>query len=394
MLHYPSRSAMALVLACPLLLPSAGFAFEATDNAIAQRFLETVEAGDAVVTGYKSVESANDTVTISGLEATLADDDEARLTIDETLLSGAKILENGRLSVVTMTLKGVTIEDNDDDDVRITVKTINVADAVLPSPEEVEAKGGADAVAPSYSRAELVDMLIDAGEEGQVPVARVLAQIDSMDGDLPTAGSVQAEGITIAAASLDDDGKKAMTDLGYESITLSLEMQANWDPDGGVLSLNTLKVSGEEAATLIASLRMSGVTREVMAELEKAQDNPEQAMGLMQNLLVDQISIRIDNDSLVDRVLDKQAKEAGSSREEFVGQLAGALPLMLSVINNADFQKKVASAATAFLKDPKSLTAKAAPPAPVPFAQILGTAMMAPQSLPDILGVSISANED
>lgn len=392
MLHYPSRTAMALVLACPLLLPSAGFAFEATDNAIAQRFLETVEAGDAVVTGYKSVESANDTVTISGLEATLADDDEARLTIDETLLSGAKILENGRLSVVTMTLKGVTIEDDDDDDVRITVKTINVADAVLPSPEEVEAKG--DAAAPTYSRAELVDMLIDAGEEGQVPVARVLAQIDSMDGDLPTAGSVQAEGITVAAASLDDDGKKAMTDLGYESITLSLEMQANWDPDGGVLSLNTLKVSGEEAATLVASLRMSGVTREVMAELEKAQDNPEQAMGLMQNLLVDQISIRIDNDSLVDRVLDKQAKEAGSSREEFVGQLTGALPLMLSVINNADFQKKVASAATAFLKDPKSLTAKATPAAPVPFAQILGTAMMAPQSLPDILGVSISANED
>lgn len=67
---------------------------------------------------------------------------------------------------------------------------------------------------------------------------------------------------------------------------------------------------------------------------------------------------------------------------------------MLSMLNNPEFQAKVAGAATAFLKDPKSLSASAMPGTPVPFAQILGTAMMAPQSLPDILGVTITANQD
>jgi hypothetical protein len=391
-----SRPAFALALACPLVLAPPALAFDATGNDIADRFLEIVEAGNATVSGYDGVTQSGETVTISGLRSSIDEgSDKSRLTIRETTIAGGRLTDDGGLSASSLTMGGVNIENLDDDeDVKVSAENIVISDPVLASPAAVKASNGAEAITPTYSRAELTNIVIDADDDGRVPVSRVVAVIDTMDGGLPTSGSINVEGIEITADSLDDEERKALSDLGYESLTLSFQMQADWKPDTGELAIDRLTLSGENAGTLNAALRINGLTREVLEQLDAAQDNPEQAMGLMQGLLVESISLRIDNDSIVDRVLENQAKEAGATREVFVEQLTGALPFMLSMLNNAEFQAKVAGAATAFLKDPKSLSASATPAAPVPFAQILGTAMMAPQSLPDILGVTITANQD
>ncbi|WP_029057212.1 hypothetical protein [Stappia stellulata] len=396
MINTLSRPAIALALTCPLLLAPPALAFDATGNDVADRFLEIVEAGNATVSGYDGVSQSGASVTISGLRTAIEEGSaKSRLTIRETTIDDGQLTDDGGLSAATLTMGGVNIEDLDEDeDVTVTAESIVISDPVLASPAEVKASNGADAIAPTYSRAELTNIVIDAADEGRVPVSRIVAVIDEMDGSLPTSGSLSVEGIEIAADSLDDDEREVLSDLGYESLTLSFQMDADWKPDTGKLAIDRLTLSGENAGTVNAALRISGLTREVLEQLDAAQDNPEQAMGLMQGLLVESVTLRIDNDSLVDRVLENQAKEAGSTREAFVEQLTGALPFMLSMLNNAEFQAKVAGAATAFLQDPQSLSATATPAAPVPFAQILGTAMMAPQSLPDILGVTITANED
>lgn len=391
-----SRPALALALACPLVLAPPALAFDATGSDVADRFLEIVEAGNATVSGYDGVTQSGETVTISGLRTSIDEGSaKSRLTIRETTISGGLLTDDGGLSAASLSMGGVNIENLDEDeDVTVSAESIVISDPVLASPAAVKASNGADAITPTYSRAELTNIVIDAKDDGRVPVSRVVAVIDAMDDGLPTSGSISVEGIEITADSLDDEEQKALSDLGYESLTLSIQMEADWKPDTGALAIDRLTLSGENAGTLNAALRINGLTREVLEQLDAAQDNPEQAMGLMQGLLVESVSLRIENDSIVDRVLENQAKEAGATREVFVEQLTGALPFMLSMLNNAEFQAKVAGAATAFLKDPKSLSASAMPAAPVPFAQILGTAMMAPQSLPDILGVTITANQD
>ena len=391
-----SRPALALALACPLVLAPPALAFDATGSDVADRFLEIVEAGNATVSGYDGVTQSGETVTISGLRTTIDEGSaKSRLTIRETTISGGLLTDDGGLSAASLSMGGVNIENLDEDeDVTVSAESIVISDPVLASPAAVKASNGADAITPTYSRAELTNIVIDAKDDGRVPVSRVVAVIDAMDDGLPTSGSISVEGIEITADSLDDEEQKALSDLGYESLTLSIQMEADWKPDTGALAIDRLTLSGENAGTLNAALRINGLTREVLEQLDAAQDNPEQAMGLMQGLLVESVSLRIENDSIVDRVLENQAKEAGATREVFVEQLTGALPFMLSMLNNAEFQAKIAGAATAFLKDPKSLSASAMPAAPVPFAQILGTAMMAPQSLPDILGVTITANQD
>ena len=74
------------------------------------------------------------------------------------------------------------------------------------------------------------------------------------------------------------------------------------------------------------------------------------------------------------------------------GKLNGALPFMLNAINNPAFQEKVAKAGQAFLTDPKSLTITLNPAQPVPFQEIMGSAMSAPQTLPDMLAIDVTAN--
>jgi hypothetical protein len=107
---------------------------------------------------------------------------------------------------------------------------------------------------------------------------------------------------------------------------------------------------------------------------------------------LESLSIRFDNAGVVERALDMQAKMMGASREDIVAQLNGALPFMLNAINNPAFQEKVAKAGQAFLSDPKSLTITLNPAQPVPFKDITDNAMSAPQTLPDMLGIDVTAN--
>ena len=57
-----------------------------------------------------------------------------------------------------------------------------------------------------------------------------------------------------------------------------------------------------------------------------------------------------------------------------------------------DFQQKVQTALTDFLKSPKSLTVTLAPPAPVPFDKVAETLDADQTKLPELLGVDIIVN--
>ena len=69
------------------------------------------------------------------------------------------------------------------------------------------------------------------------------------------------------------------------------------------------------------------------------------------------------------------------------------MPMFLMRLQNPDFATKTANAAGAYLDDPRSLTVTVAPANPVPFAQIMGAAMSAPNTIPDVLGVAVTAND-
>ena len=113
---------------------------------------------------------------------------------------------------------------------------------------------------------------------------------------------------------------------------------------------------------------------------------------ILSQISVQALTIRYSDDSLAGKILEAAATKQGTTREQYAQQLAGALPFFLSMIQNPAFQNKVAAAVGQFLTEPKSLTISVQPDRPISGAELFGLVQTAPQTLPDVLGASIEAN--
>jgi len=236
--------------------------------------------------------------------------------------------------------------------------------------------------------------IVVTAEDGTVvPIDAVeITTGDVVDGS-PRELSIAADGIGVEVAKLSDDDMRAQLQrLGYDTFKLSFVVAGGWDADEETLSIDDLSISGDTVGSLSISGTFGGLTEEVMKQL-RADGNDDQKMQLLQGLTVDDLEISFENRSVVNRYLDAQAKDAGTTPEALVEQFTPVIPEMLKMIGNPDFEAKVAAAATAFLKSPANITISASPDTGVPIAQLVGTVMMAPQTLPTILNVTVEANQ-
>ncbi|WP_434052300.1 MAG: hypothetical protein RDA78_24070 [Roseibium sp.] len=361
-------------------------AFDPTGNEIADAFLSVVDAQEGTVESYEAVNASGDTVTIDGL--VVSDGGDGKVTIAKTMLGGGELLDNGRLKLESLGLEALELKA---DDGGMSVGTLDATQLVLPSPAEAAAKtspGG-----PGYRTVEIKTIQIQ-DEDGKVAdIQSISSTIDSMDGDLPTSGSFALNGAVVDVKELEVEEAKTLSELGYETLSLDVTASGKWDVDAATVDIPELRIDAKDAASLTLSLSLGGVTRDVVEQLEEKSDKPEEAMGLLQNVSVVNAKIRLDDASLTGRILDQEAKKAGVDVPTYVGGLTGTLPLMLGMLQNKDLEGQVAKAVTDYLSSPGSLEITAAPGAPVPFSQVMGTAMLAPQMIPQILSVGITANQ-
>ncbi|MGN6763572.1 MAG: hypothetical protein ACTHJY_00185, partial [Rhizobiaceae bacterium] len=185
----------------------------------------------------------------------------------------------------------------------------------------------------------------------------------------------------------------------------SFAMAGSWAPKTGEASLDTYKLTVKNAGTFDISLKMSGYTPEFIRSLhairKKIAEAPEDQkttqsmalLGLMQQLSFSGATVRFDDDSLTGKVMDYAAQQQGTKRGDIANQAKAVLPFMLMKLNNPDLSAEVTKAVSAFLDAPKNLAIVAAPPNPVPLAEIAAGAMGAPQQLPETLGLKVIANQ-
>ncbi|WP_305987000.1 hypothetical protein [Roseibium sp. MMSF_3544] len=363
-------------------------AFDPTGNQIADAFLGLLDAQEGTIESYGAVNESGNTVTIQDLVVSNEDDQDQKVTIKSTMLSGGEILGNGRLKLESLDLENLELSA---DDGGMTLASMSVTELVLPSSEEAAA--GNAPVNAGYRTFE-VDTIEVRDEDGKIAdIAKISSSIDSMDGDLPTSGSFSLTGATVDVKELEVEEAKSLTDLGYETLSFDVSASGKWDPDAATADISELKINAKDAASLAISLSFGGITRDVVAQLEEKSENPEEAMALLQNVTIINAKIRLDDESLTGRILDQEAKKAGVEVPVFVSGLTGSLPLMLGMLQNKELEAQVTEAVTEYLTTPGSLEVVASPAAPVPFSQIMGTAMIAPQMIPQILSVGITANQ-
>lgn len=260
-----------------------------------------------------------------------------------------------------------------------------------------------------------ISVLMEGATMGPLRVSEGDATVFKMDGIVYTASAYEPgqplitdmaiKGMEADMTKLPDEKSRAvMQALGYTTLSGGMTMKGSWNPVDGRMEITEWMLDVTDAAALNITMDIGGFTtafiqqmQDIAAKQESGEMN-EQAMGfammgLMQQLSFNGAQIALDDASLTGRVLDFMAAQQGAKREDIVNMAKGMTPILLSQLQNPAFASMAAQAISEYLDNPQSLTVTAAPDAPVPAPQIMGAAMGAPQTIPDILAVKVTANE-
>jgi hypothetical protein len=298
----------------------------------------------------------------------------------ETVLDAPVENGDGTFEAATVTMMDGTVNG---DDVNGAVSSAVMTDVTILSAEIIKT-GNLDQ-GLLYRTATVTGFRFLPKEElGEVTVEKLEIETSNFVDYQAQASRGTVTGIRIPVENA-PPGPMSPQSLGYEEIILDANWDGARDPDSQVATIDTLAISLRNGG----SLTISGALGNVPAVRPK---EPEVSMMTLSQLTVQSLKLHYRDDSLAGKILEAAAAQQGTTRELYAQQLAGALPFFLSMIQNPAFQNKVAAAVGQFLNDPKSLTISVQPDRPVSGAELFGLVQTAPQTLPDVLGASIEAN--
>jgi len=205
----------------------------------------------------------------------------------------------------------------------------------------------------------------------------------------------------------DAQSKDAIEKLALQHVQGDITMKGAWELAPGTVDISEFAFDFTNVGKLNLGFKISGYTMAFMKSMQDAMKesetnpNKEQSqqalglamLGLMQQLSFEAAQVRFDDASITKRALDYAGSQQNMSGKQMADSLKAMTPIMLAQLNIPELQNAVSAAVNTFLDDPKSLTVKAAPAKPVPFPTIVGAAMGAPNTLPQVLGVKVSAND-
>ncbi len=174
--------------------------------------------------------------------------------------------------------------------------------------------------------------------------------------------------------------------IGYESLELKGESVANYDPDADMVSFDAknsyfelvdgAKFSfGGKLEGYSAFSQGIGQSMDPETMFEGAEPDLDAMMAAYGALTVHGFEFSIDDDSLVDRIINASATQAGQDPQQMKNQIAmglGMAPMMASGSGvDMELVTEAAGALSSFISDPGKLTIKLDPSEPISFAALM-----------------------
>jgi hypothetical protein len=173
--------------------------------------------------------------------------------------------------------------------------------------------------------------------------------------------------------------------LGITEVVWSDETRLYWDEATKDLHLERLELDIEGIGVAEASARFGNVPKELF---EDPQGQGQMALVVAQFV---EAKVKFTDDGVTENGLAHIAGEENIPVSVFREALAEQAAQATAPIQNAAFTDMVRTAVSDFLKNPGEINLTLTPSAPVPVAQIVGS-LAAPQTLPDLLNVKVTAN--
>lgn len=255
--------------------------------------------------------------------------------------------------------------------------------------------------------------LYDTAEIGAVKVTTGGAEVFSMEGGKasmspyvagePITFDMSLDGLYGDLTKIPDPkSQEAMAAMGYSEVNGTITAKGTWNPTDGHLAITEGSYDFKDVGKLNMVADISGYTPafvKAVQDMNKNSAGQDEAakgmamLGLMQQLTFNSMSIRFDDASLTNRIIDYAAKQAGQPREQIINQSKAIIPFAVAQLNDPDFAAKVTAAASAYMDAPKSIEISSKPAAPIPFALLVATGSANPADLIKQMAVTVTANQ-
>lgn len=297
----------------------------------------------------------------------------ARAQIADLALASAE----GRFSLDSVELTGLAFPDAE----------AFLAIAALAEAELQPTTAQMLAITPTFERLRIDDLEIASAQTGRMALDLMDLRFDDHVNAIPTRAELSVSGLEVPAAMMPDErSQMVLAALDVDPLQLDGDLSLTFDETSERLSL-----AHEMDAPRIGRLSLSGALTSVPRRLF---EDPDAAPALFGLASIDRLEMRYDDAGLTAFLLDMIAQQSGISAAELAAGLAAqARILIASRLSDPRLADEVAGTINAFLADPRSLSLSVRPPTPIAIAQVIGAAMAAPQSLPQLLNLTVSANE-
>ena len=271
-------------------------------------------------------------------------------------------------------------------------------DAIQRAIDAAESGGEVDAktLAARLGFVELAGIDIRAAGKDPVVLGKFRLDLDDYVGFLPTRLTAELAGLVIPTSVIDDpEGRKIFERLGYDTLDASYGLDAHWDEASETLAVDNLSVAVKGVGSFVAKLALAGLTRAAI-------EDPERIGDALPGLSLAGGTFTFTDGSIVGKSLDILAETMKAPPEKFRQQFADAMPFLLSIsalndpkfmaiVQKSGLMKKLTPVVKEFVATPgSSITVSVAPPSPVPLPEITRVTEEAPETLVDLLGLSIS----
>ncbi|WP_273794578.1 hypothetical protein [Brucella intermedia] len=389
----PAARILAAGTALSLVFGSAAMAADA--NAVAER-IKALYAKQGGELSFANVQASGSDIVLQGTKIKLPTISEKETAIGDVTLQNVQDAPDGGYSIEQVTVPDLALAGETDKNDKAEMKGLALQNVHIPSEK---AKGPLDSVV-MYDKLKVDEILFGTpGKDG--------ATVKGFDLSLDTTNKAEKIGYVWTIANIDatfeKGGKNPLAPLDMNTFNGSLTSKGSWSPASGDTSLDQLELEAKELGKINITGSLGGYDLAFLEAVQKTQENMSKAdadkdaaglaiLGLAEQLNLKNLSIRFDNDTLTQKVLDYYAKQQGADGKQLGEQMKMMVPLMATQLKNPEFAQQLKVAADKYFTDPKSLTISASPDQPVTFASIVATASLDPTKIIQLLKISVDAN--
>lgn len=387
-----------------LFASAAAFAFAspafALDGADVLKKINAAYSVQGAAVEAKSIAVDGSTVTLSGVTFGTAADPSQKIPVGNVTLDGVEE-NNGGYTIEKMSFDNIKFAK---EGIAVDASDIYMTGVTVPADTTT---GKLDSML-LYEEAHSGPVTVKMGEKESFSVAETTTTISKSEDEGTVSFDLNANGFKADLSGVTDPKTKdAIDKLQVQTLTGDLTMNGSWELAPGTLTVDEYAIDLKDVGRLNMAFSFSGYTLNFIKSMQEAvkaqaanpnKEQADQAAGLAMLGLVQQLSfisaeISFEDASITKRAIDYAAGEQNMTGEQLSQTIKGMVPLMMAQLNVPELQNAVSAAVNAYIDDPKNFTISAEPAKPVPFPMIMGAAMGAPNTIPQVLGVTVTANE-